>query len=125
MSFSCDKETKGEMRVEMDAAVDKFMFKKFRYATYAYKNAHQCMATCYDKNTKAQPIWNCLKDCRRTLDNSQRYLHSIVTEFLTEPASECLADSIGTTQASANELYTKCIRTHVSTFQKIRNECMA
>eukprot|EP01084_Bolivina_argentea_P103510 185393_1 len=125
MSFKCDADTKSEMRREKDTAKDKFKFNKFKYSNFAYKNTHQCMSRCYDTHKKPTKIWNCLRDCNRIMDNSKRYLNSIVTEFLHDPATECFDTSVGTTQSAANEQYTKCVRTQVKVFMKVRNECMA
>eukprot|EP01083_Nonionella_stella_P019691 54685_1 len=124
MSFFCDKATKAEMRIEMDNAIDTFMFNKFRHSIPLHKTTHECMAQCYDKHRKPKPIWECLTNCQRTYKNAQGYLGSLVTEFLNEPSSECLKESVGSTQEWANEKYTKCVRDQIQVFHKVRNQCM-
>eukprot|EP01083_Nonionella_stella_P139675 426573_1 len=121
MSFKCDKETKSQMKTEMSSAVDAFMFKKFKSSIPLYKSTHQCMDKCYDKHNKAKPIWGCLTSCQRTFNGAQRSLGMIVNQFLHQPASKCLNDSMGTTQAVANEQYTKCIRDQIKSLRRARN----
>eukprot|EP01083_Nonionella_stella_P166573 557288_1 len=123
MSYTTDKATKAEMSLEMTDAIDKFFFGKFQKSIQLNKITHQRMAQCYDKHKKAKPIWECLSNTQRMYKNAQGYLNSLVTENLTEPASDCLKDSVGSTQRLANEEYIKCIRTNIHIFKKYRNEC--
>eukprot|EP01083_Nonionella_stella_P153609 493835_1 len=125
MAFTSDHETKSQMKLEMAEAVDDFMFGKFTKTIPLYKTTHQRMAQCYDKHKKAKPIWECLSNTQRMYKNAQGYLNSLVTENLTEPASDCLKDSVGSTQALANEEYAQCVRTQIGIFKKVRNECVA
>eukprot|EP01084_Bolivina_argentea_P220324 373417_1 len=122
MSFEPDPETKMKMQVEMNQATDKYLYNKFKNQPLQHKAAYQCMAHCFDKYPKAKQTWNCMKECRRTLDNGQMYLQSIITEYLTEPVSEC-AQSTFTSQSLSNQEYIKCVKQQIGVFQKVRNEC--
>eukprot|EP01083_Nonionella_stella_P028748 79203_1 len=124
MAFNCDKVTKAQMGIEMDDSIDKFTFHTFERSIPMWKTTHQRMAQCYDRHKKSKQIWQCLSNAQRTHRNAQGYLGSIVTEHLNDPALDCFKDSVGSTQALANEQYTNCIRNQIKVFKKVRNECV-
>eukprot|EP01083_Nonionella_stella_P031883 87228_1 len=135
MTYTTDTLTKAKMTLEIDDAIEKCMFRRFEFHhehsnsmhPILEKTTHQCMAQCYDKHKKAKPIWECLSNCQRMIRRRADFLApgpcSWVTDYdtgqLKDPASECLKDSSGSTQALANEEYTKCIRKLIRYFLKI------